>query len=579
MIEKQQPRSSSAYHSINYHERKVEKGDAEVLLSNIEYDSVKDAADQFDYIKTTSKHKLGAEIYHSSINLAPGTTLSNDQFREIAVEYLSKMGFDDNPFIVYRHYDKGEQEHIHIVTTMYKFNPDLIVSDRFSKNKANKIIVELAEKYGIDTKTKTAVKRLGNLSSDQKPTFKASSEKEQSAKHLNYPLRSLKAETQKKVNYAFKNSKDPQKIASYLYRQGIEIILNTNSSGISGISFKLINPTIRSVPFDNIPTDYNRVKFEPLDLMILETQGVLQKEIAGKKIDLIRTSNNLVSSLKIEEQLKKALEKEIVFKGSSFKGKELSWNKLKNHFDQEQKDLGERIEKAKGRGKNSKLLVSIENGYYHGIREAIESGERVQNIEKEGIDVYSYYWKKAREIERAVEFRIKRDSKLILSQEEVFVAKALNKLISGGEVSTRTDIIVQTFIGLTPEGIVSEQNSYVDALKTQIDKKSYQLYPDKLVHLKQIPEGLREAISSIRNKNFRSFEKSMVFNDEFLGAVRTIQAIAGPDHRDFIKTAIRSIIKGRRDVSQLSNDTRRFLFSIEDSASGDLKDENTLQRD
>jgi hypothetical protein len=42
--------------------------------------------------------------------------LSKEKITEIAVEYMDKIGFGEQPYLVYQHFDSGHT-HLHIVTT------------------------------------------------------------------------------------------------------------------------------------------------------------------------------------------------------------------------------------------------------------------------------------------------------------------------------------------------------------------------------------------------------------------------------------------------------------------------------
>ncbi len=55
-------------------------------------------------------------ILHISLNPSVDDRLSDAQFAELAKEYMQKMGYGDQPYIVYVHEDI-DRRHIHIVST------------------------------------------------------------------------------------------------------------------------------------------------------------------------------------------------------------------------------------------------------------------------------------------------------------------------------------------------------------------------------------------------------------------------------------------------------------------------------
>ena len=54
-------------------------------------------------------------VFHASLNPAPEDRLSNDELRQIAREYMERMGYGAQPCFVFLHEDI-ERRHIHIVS-------------------------------------------------------------------------------------------------------------------------------------------------------------------------------------------------------------------------------------------------------------------------------------------------------------------------------------------------------------------------------------------------------------------------------------------------------------------------------
>lgn len=69
---------------------------------------------------------------HISLNFAPGEQLSDSKLGQIATRYMELIGFGQQPFLVYRHYDAGHP-HIHICTT--NIRPDGTRIDTFNIGK------------------------------------------------------------------------------------------------------------------------------------------------------------------------------------------------------------------------------------------------------------------------------------------------------------------------------------------------------------------------------------------------------------------------------------------------------------
>ncbi len=86
-------------------------------------------------------------ILHISLNPSPEDYLSDKQFSDVAKDYMDRMGYGDQPYIVYRHEDTGRR-HIHIVTTCVNEKGEKI-SDTYEWNRSMKVCRDLEAKYKL----------------------------------------------------------------------------------------------------------------------------------------------------------------------------------------------------------------------------------------------------------------------------------------------------------------------------------------------------------------------------------------------------------------------------------------------
>ncbi|WP_297166522.1 relaxase/mobilization nuclease domain-containing protein, partial [uncultured Porphyromonas sp.] len=63
-----------------------------------------------------SKTRVKNIAFSCSLNPDPSETLSDEQYVQIAQEFMERMGYGDQPFIVVKHWDIARQ-HIHIIST------------------------------------------------------------------------------------------------------------------------------------------------------------------------------------------------------------------------------------------------------------------------------------------------------------------------------------------------------------------------------------------------------------------------------------------------------------------------------
>jgi len=115
--------------------------------------SITQLADSFEpYLianRNTEKHTL-----HISLNPNPKDVVDDDKFIEIAQEYMQKMGYGEQPFIVFKHNDI-DRSHIHIVSVCVDENGRKI-SDKFEKMRSMNVCRELEKHHRL---IPTTVKR------------------------------------------------------------------------------------------------------------------------------------------------------------------------------------------------------------------------------------------------------------------------------------------------------------------------------------------------------------------------------------------------------------------------------------
>ncbi|MCY0976853.1 conjugal transfer protein MobB [Chryseobacterium wangxinyae] len=152
-------RSSNLYGALAYNYTKVEKGNGTILHTNKIIESadglytVSKLAQSFEtYLsvnRNTEKHTL-----HISLNPNPKDSVTDEILIQMAEEYMQKMGYGKQPFILFKHTDI-ERSHIHIVSVAVDENGRKI-SDRFEKKRSMEICRDLEKKYGLLPATENA---------------------------------------------------------------------------------------------------------------------------------------------------------------------------------------------------------------------------------------------------------------------------------------------------------------------------------------------------------------------------------------------------------------------------------------
>ena len=105
--------------ALAYNQEKVDNGEAKVLFSNkmlLDEDGHSSIGGCMRSFEMQMPVHLSTKkpILHISINPHPKDVLSDQQLSDIAREYMRKLGYGDQPYLVYKHEDI-DRHHIHIV--------------------------------------------------------------------------------------------------------------------------------------------------------------------------------------------------------------------------------------------------------------------------------------------------------------------------------------------------------------------------------------------------------------------------------------------------------------------------------
>ena len=138
--------------ALAYNQDKVDRKEAEVLFSNkmlLSEDgrfSIGGCMRSFE-MQMPVQLSTQKPILHISINPHPEDVLTDQQLADIAREYMQKLGYGEQPYLVYKHTDI-DRHHIHIVGLRVDENGRPL-NDRFEHRRSKQITRELERKYNL----------------------------------------------------------------------------------------------------------------------------------------------------------------------------------------------------------------------------------------------------------------------------------------------------------------------------------------------------------------------------------------------------------------------------------------------
>jgi hypothetical protein len=143
---------SSLYSALAYNHQKVNAGCAKVIFTNNMVESqdgnfsIGICAGSFEPYLLANK-RTENPVIHISLNPDPKDKLSDEKLAQIAEEYMQKLSYGNQPFVVYKHEDI-DRHHLHIVSVKVDETGKMI-RDNFQHRLSMRICRDLERKYGL----------------------------------------------------------------------------------------------------------------------------------------------------------------------------------------------------------------------------------------------------------------------------------------------------------------------------------------------------------------------------------------------------------------------------------------------
>ena len=140
------------YKPLRYNFAKVEKGHASVIDTNALRTDPDGNISQGEALRQLneqipSKRRARYIALHASINPGPGDNFSDERIAEIARDYMERMGYAGQPYVLFKHHDI-DRVHYHIVAS--RIRPDgSKVSDAYEFQRSASIVSQIERDYGM----------------------------------------------------------------------------------------------------------------------------------------------------------------------------------------------------------------------------------------------------------------------------------------------------------------------------------------------------------------------------------------------------------------------------------------------
>ena len=137
---------------LNYNESKVIKGEAELMMTpgfprSPDALSFKNKLQRFEMLTRQNK-RTKTNALHITLNFSPKDKMDDELMKQIALDYMEQIGFGNQPFLVYQHFDAAHP-HIHIATTNIAEGGQRIETHNIGRILSEKARKAIEEAYGL----------------------------------------------------------------------------------------------------------------------------------------------------------------------------------------------------------------------------------------------------------------------------------------------------------------------------------------------------------------------------------------------------------------------------------------------
>jgi hypothetical protein len=152
----------SLRNALYYNENKLKQEKA-VLIHSANYGKDTDLLGFTDKIRRLEKlaalnQDTKVNSIHISLNFHPSENIPVEKLREIADAYMEKIGFGDQPYLVYQHHDAGHP-HVHMVTTNIRKDGTRIKLHNIGRNQSEKARREIEKEFKLEKAQREQLKQ------------------------------------------------------------------------------------------------------------------------------------------------------------------------------------------------------------------------------------------------------------------------------------------------------------------------------------------------------------------------------------------------------------------------------------
>ncbi len=218
---------------LNYLEGKEQ---AQLIGGNMSGRNARELSAEFGLSRALNPNAQ-RKVYHASLSLPKNERLSSQQWAEIAAKYLEQMGYINNQYAVYHHFDQ-EHDHIHIIASRIRLDTAKIVHDSWDYKRSEVVIRKLEREYGLQEVVSSSERIERTASTGQKRRIEREEEDYRQGKREAPPELPIKQKLQQLILMAAADQPTMEVFFERLQDLGVEVKHGYTRTGKSkGISY------------------------------------------------------------------------------------------------------------------------------------------------------------------------------------------------------------------------------------------------------------------------------------------------------------------------------------------------------
>lgn len=122
------------------------KGDAEIVSGTMSGRDPRELAAEFG-LSRAARPDVSKPVWHTSLSLPPGDTLSAPEWDKIVSDFMQGMGLGGHQYVAVRHHDT-DHEHVHIIASRIGLDGSLYLG-KWDAKRAIKLTADLEQRHGL----------------------------------------------------------------------------------------------------------------------------------------------------------------------------------------------------------------------------------------------------------------------------------------------------------------------------------------------------------------------------------------------------------------------------------------------